>query len=29
VEVRGFLIRRPKDSRINITSLETVSDSCG
>jgi len=28
VEVRGFLIRRPKDSRINITSLETVADTC-
>jgi hypothetical protein len=28
VEVRGFLIRRPKDSRINITSLEAVSDNC-
>jgi hypothetical protein len=29
VEVRGFLIRRPTDTRINITSLETLTPSCG
>lgn len=29
VEVRGFLIRRPIESRINITSLETLDPSCG
>jgi mono/diheme cytochrome c family protein len=29
VEVRGFLIRRPTESRINITSLETLAPSCG
>jgi mono/diheme cytochrome c family protein len=29
VEVRGFLIRRPTDTRINITSLETLAPSCG
>jgi mono/diheme cytochrome c family protein len=29
VEVRGFLIRNPKQNRINITSLETVADNCG
>jgi hypothetical protein len=29
VEVRGFLIRRPKDSRINITSLATLAPACG
>ena len=28
VEVRGFLIRRPSDTRINITSLETLAASC-
>lgn len=29
VEVRGFLIRRPIESRLNITSLETLDPSCG
>ena len=29
VEVRGFLIRRQPESRINITSLETLEPSCG
>lgn len=29
VEVRGFLIRRPTERRINITSLETLDPSCG
>jgi len=29
VEVRGFLIRRPTELRINITSLETLDPSCG
>jgi len=29
VEVRGFLIRRPNDDRINVTSIETVNPSCG
>ena len=29
VEVRGFLIRRPNDDRINITSLETIGPGCG
>jgi S-disulfanyl-L-cysteine oxidoreductase SoxD len=29
VEVRGFLIRRPNDNRINVTSLETVGAACG
>jgi S-disulfanyl-L-cysteine oxidoreductase SoxD len=28
VEVRGFLIRRPNEDRINITSIETVGPSC-
>lgn len=28
VEVRGFLIRRPTENRINITSLETLEPSC-
>lgn len=28
VEVRGFLIRRPTESRLNITSLETLDPSC-
>lgn len=28
VEVRGFLIRRPTETRINITSLETLDSSC-
>ena len=28
VEVRGFLIRRPNDDRINVTSIETVGTSC-
>ncbi|RPI56832.1 MAG: cytochrome c [Acidobacteria bacterium] len=28
VEVRGFLIRRPTDSRINVTSLETAGPEC-
>jgi mono/diheme cytochrome c family protein len=28
VEVRGFLIRRPAELRINITSLETLGPSC-
>lgn len=29
VEVRGFLIRRPTENRLNITSLETLGASCG
>lgn len=29
VEVRGFLIRRPTESRLNITSLVTLDPSCG
>jgi mono/diheme cytochrome c family protein len=29
VEVRGFLIRRPTETRLNITSLETLNPSCG
>jgi mono/diheme cytochrome c family protein len=29
VEARGFLIRRPKENRLNITSLETLDPSCG
>jgi hypothetical protein len=29
VEVRGFLIRRPTEARLNITSLETLDPSCG
>jgi hypothetical protein len=29
VEVRGFLIRRPTESRLNITSLESLDPSCG
>jgi hypothetical protein len=29
VEARGFLIRRPAESRLNITSLETLDPSCG
>ena len=29
VEVRGFLIRRPTENRINITSLEPLQPSCG
>jgi len=29
VEVRGFLIRRPAENRLNITSLETLDASCG
>jgi len=29
VEVRGFLIRRPTENRLNITSLETLDASCG
>ena len=29
IEVRGFLIRRPTEIRINITSLETLAPSCG
>ena len=29
VEVRGFLIRRPTENRLNITSLETIGSSCG
>jgi len=28
-EVRGFLIRRPSEDRINVTSLETVGPACG
>lgn len=28
-EVRGFLIRRPTELRINITSLESIDPSCG
>jgi S-disulfanyl-L-cysteine oxidoreductase SoxD len=28
VEVRGFLIRRPDDDRINVTSIETVGATC-
>jgi mono/diheme cytochrome c family protein len=29
VEVRGFLIRRPTETRLNITSLESLDPSCG
>jgi S-disulfanyl-L-cysteine oxidoreductase SoxD len=29
VEVRGFLIRRPDETRLNITSLETLEPGCG
>ena len=29
VEVRGFLIRRPAENRLNITSLDTLHPSCG
>jgi mono/diheme cytochrome c family protein len=29
VEVRGFLIRRPPENRLNITSLDTLNPSCG
>lgn len=29
VEVRGFLIRRPTETRLNITSLETLDPACG
>ena len=29
VEVRGFLIRRPTEDRLNITSLETLDPDCG
>lgn len=29
VEVRGFLIRRPTETRLNITSLEALDPSCG
>ena len=29
VEVRGFLIRRPTETRLNLTSLETLDPSCG
>ena len=29
VEVRGFLIRRPTENRINITSLDPLQPSCG
>ncbi len=29
VEVRGFLIRRPNETRLNITWLETLGPSCG
>jgi mono/diheme cytochrome c family protein len=29
VEVRGFLIRRPTETRLNITSLETLGTPCG
>jgi mono/diheme cytochrome c family protein len=29
VEVRGFLIRRPTETRLNVTSLETLDPSCG
>jgi hypothetical protein len=29
VEVRGFLIRRPVEDRLNITSLETLDPVCG
>jgi hypothetical protein len=29
VEVRGFLIRRPTENRLNITSLETLDPACG
>jgi mono/diheme cytochrome c family protein len=29
VEVRGFLIRRPAETRLNITSLETLEPACG
>ncbi len=28
VEVRGFLMRRPNDSRINVTSIETAGPGC-
>jgi len=28
VEVKGFLIRRPGDDRLNVTSLQTISPSC-
>jgi cytochrome c553 len=28
VEVRGFLIRRPTENRLNITSLQTLDSSC-
>jgi len=29
VEARGFLIRRPTETRLNITSLQTLDPSCG
>ena len=29
VEVRGFLIRRPTESRINLTSIEAAGSACG
>jgi hypothetical protein len=29
VEVRGFLIRRPTETRLNLTSLESLDPSCG
>lgn len=29
VEVRGFLMRRPTDTRINVTSIEAVGPACG
>ena len=29
VEVRGFLIRRPTETRLNITSLQTLDPGCG
>lgn len=29
VEIRGFLIRRPSETRINISSLESLDPSCG
>jgi mono/diheme cytochrome c family protein len=29
VEARGFLIRRPTENRLNITSLESLDSSCG
>jgi mono/diheme cytochrome c family protein len=29
VEVRGFLIRRPTETRLNISSLETLAPACG